>query len=70
MHERELLAVVASALEQTLDECEVRLRGKGVVLDFVSGERWLLQPLDLSELDGDDESEDEEDDDDGPCDYG
>ena len=61
MDEKELKVAVASALEASLDDCEVYVKPRGVLLVFMEGQRWLLQPLDVGEEPhyGDDEDDDD-----------
>jgi hypothetical protein len=60
MDEDEMKETVASALESSLEDCEVCVKPAGLLLLFMNGDRWLLRPLDVSEREEEDDEEDEE----------
>lgn len=56
---------IANALETSLDDIdECKIQKRGILLSFMSGERYKLTVEDLNEEPEDDEEEEDEDDDD------
>lgn len=78
MNEQQVRDYVANALSQVVDEAEVRVVRRGIMLEFLDGERFLIPtPVDVGdgtpdedESDDDEDEEDEADVDDGFAPFG
>lgn len=65
MNEQQVRDYVANALSQVVDEAEVRVVRRGIMLEFLDGEKFLIPtPVDVGDGSPDEDENDDEDEED------